>query len=74
METSRYAIVVVIEAGQADEAWEKASRSFGSPPKEVSYVGAPWNVPAVGDEPVEFGTDSICLTLNGKCVALEPAD
>ena len=70
---SRYAIVVVIEARRPEEAWEKARRSLGAP-EEVSYVGAPWNVPAASEEPVEFGTDSICLTLDGRCVDLEPAD
>jgi hypothetical protein len=73
----RYAIVAVIEADQPNDAWEKVSgllSASGTTRSEITYVGAPWNVPSTGERPVEFGTDTICLTLDGECVTLDPAD
>lgn len=73
----RYAIVAVVDARQPEEAWKKVSDRLllGEDESQVAYVGAPWLVQAdTDDEPVEFETDGIQLRLNGKRVALGPAD
>ena len=72
----KYAVVAVIEAEQPADAWEKVGGVLlAADPtrKEIAYVGAPWDVPSTNDEFVEFGTDAISLTLNGRRVALVPA-
>jgi hypothetical protein len=71
----KYAIVVVVEAPQAEAAWEKVKQQLfeGAMRDSVSYVGAPWIVPRDQCRPVEYETDSIRLRLDGEFVSLNPA-
>lgn len=73
----QYAIVIVIEAEQSTDAWERVGGLLLGPDtteSEIVYVGAPWDVPSADEGAVEYGTDAISLTLNGRCMALAPAD
>jgi hypothetical protein len=75
---ARYAIVVIVEAPQAEAAWERVgerlfNRDMAS--DSVVYVGAPWVVPhLIGNEYVEYGTEAIRLRLNDERVDLDPDD
>lgn len=74
----KYAIVIVVDAPHTEQAWERVGGCLlnGNPGKDsVAYVGAPWLVPNdIATEPVEYGTEAICLRVNDKRVDLDPAD
>lgn len=75
----KYAMVVVVEAPQAEAAWEGVGGRLLNgdiADDSVAYVGAPWVVPHpnIGNEYVEYGTEAIRLRLNDVRVDLDPDD
>ena len=74
----KYAIVTVIDAPDAENAWERVGEYLlnGNLAKgPVAYVGAPWLVPSdIATERAEYGTEAICLWINDRRVDLDPAD
>lgn len=74
----KYAIVAVVDAPQAELAWETVGeRLLKDDAAEcfITYVGAPWLVPDESTKgSAEYGTDAIRLKVNGKSVDLSPVD
>lgn len=74
----KYAIVAVVEAPQAELAWEDVGERLLNDDTAqcvAAYVGAPWLVPDDSTNgSTEYGTDAIRLQVNGKDVDLSPAD
>lgn len=77
---SRYAMVVVVEARDASEAWEDFASSYTEGmhsvnSADVQYVGAPWVVPIDdAEDHQEYSTEELALTINGETARLYPAD
>lgn len=74
----KYAIMAVVEAPQAQLAWEGVSRRLIDDEMAgyvVAYVGAPWLVPDdSASNTAEYGVDAIQLQVNGTRIDLQPID